>query len=245
MSDSEKAGPFKSLGSKVALAVVAVIVVLGLIVAVTSIVRVSTADPSPSSTTDGPDGDDDDEPVSSADQSVCGLEGYETESSLEEAPEATWELVGTVAAPTTDAGPGKVDSDGFRSCYAHTAEGALLAAIGYFAVGSDSRLQDKLPDLIADSEGRDVAIENAAGGQEPSATRIQLAGFRVNSYSGSEAVIDVVWAVTSSGGQLVSFPTALEWSDGDWKIALADDGQFPFAAAPVDNLGGYIAWAGV
>ena len=244
MSDIEKSGPFKSFGSKVALAVVAVIVVAGLIVAVTSIVRGATADPSPTSTSVGADGDDD-EPVSSSDQSVCGLDGFETESSVEEAPEATWELVGTVAAPTTDAGPGEVDGDGFRSCYAHTAEGALLAAIGYFAVGSDSRLADKLPDLIAEGEGREAALDNAAGGADPSSTRIQLAGFRVNSYSSSDAVIDVVWSVTSSNGQLVSFPTALEWSDGDWKIALTEDGQFPFAAAPVDNLGGYIVWAGV
>jgi hypothetical protein len=184
---------------------------------------------------------------SAADKSVCGLEGFETTSSLNAAPENDWELVGTVAAPTEPdgAGPG-VSADGFRSCYSHTAEGALFAAVNWFALSSDARNIAKLPQLVEPGAGRDAAIAAAAGATPlPSETRLQVAGFKINAYDGQEAVIDVAWTVTSEGGALVSLPTVLHWVDGDWKIVLTDEGAFPYASSPLTNLGGYTPWAGV
>lgn len=241
MSSSAPGRPFQSLGGKLALGVIALLVVAAVIVAISFATRGSDPTPSPSaSSTAGPVSDPDD-------ASTCGLEGFETENSLEAAPVAEWELVGTVAAPLAPegAGPGRVGADGFRSCYAHTAEGALFAAVSYFAVASDVRLLPRVPDLLEEGLGKDAAIANAADNPSPSSSRLQVAGFKINSYDENEAVVDVAWNVTSEGGALVSFPTVLHWQDGDWKVVVTDDGQFPYAAAALPNLAGYIPWAGV
>lgn len=183
--------------------------------------------------------------ASGDDKSVCGLKGFETKSSLTAAPDNKWELVGTVAAPTDPkVGPGVVDKDGVRTCFAHTAEGALFAAVNYVALGSDARTQPHLLDLIEPGPGR-AALEAAGTDTSQSNSRVQVAGFKVNSYSAHEAVLDIVYTVTSSSNQLVSFPMVMHWVAGDWKVSVTDKGQPPFAAAPLQSLGGYFAWAGV
>ena len=241
MSTADSQSPFRSRGFIVAAIVVGAIVLAAIVVLVTSLLGGGDnhADPTPAPTTSMS------ADPGSADPSVCGLEGFEETNSLTTAPGNEWELVGTVAAPTDakGTGPGTID-DGFRSCYAHTAEGALFAAVNYVALASDSRNVPRLPELVEPGPGRDAAL--AAGGSGgSSSTRLQVAGFQINSYSAEEAVVDIAWNVTSSGSALVSMPVVLHWVDGDWKIVLDDNGQPPFAASPLENLGGYIPWAGV
>ena len=239
MSDdsTQPSNPFTSRGFIAAAIVVGVILLAGVIVLVTALTAPHTPVAKPTSTPSGP-------VASGDDKSVCGLPGFETESSLTTAPNTKWELVGTVATPTDPkgAGPG-LDDKGLRTCYAHTAEGALFAAVGYLAVGSDARNVPRLYELLADGPVRDQLQATPSPG-DPSSDRLQVAGFKVNAYSASEATIDVAWQVTSAGSQLVSFPTVLRWEHGDWKVVIDKNGP-PFAPSPLASLGGYTPWAGV
>lgn len=241
MSDdnTQPSNPFTSRGFIAAAVVVGVILLAGVIVLVTALTAPHDPVAKPTSTPSSP-------VASNDDKSVCGLPGFETESSLTAAPDTKWELVGTVATPTDrkGAGPGS-QRDGFRTCFSHTAEGALFAAINYVALASDSRNIPKIPDLIAPGKGKDAALAQATSSPNASTTRLQVAGFKINSYSAGEATVDVVWSVTSQDNALVSFPTVLKWTGGDWKIVLNDDGQPPFAPVQLQSLGGYIPWAGV
>lgn len=240
MSNTETKNPFRSRGFIAAAVVVGVIVLAAIIVLLTSLAGgaddpepTPTASPSASPTSDA------------VNDSVCGLEGFETENTLTSAPETEWELVGTVAAPTDPegTGPGLTEENGFRSCYAHTAEGALYAAVSYVAVNSDSRNTARLYELLAAGPVRDE-LQSIAEAGTASPTRLQVAGFKINSYTSDEAVVDIAWQITTEGGALVSMPTVVKWEDGDWKVFISEDGP-PFAASPLTNLGGYIPWAGV
>lgn len=229
---------FTSRGFIAAAIVVGVIVLAAVIALVTTLTSPHDPGAQPTSTPSS-------SVASGADKSVCGLSGFETQSSLTDAPKTKWELVGTVAAPTDPkgAGPGKVENDGFRTCYAHTAEGALFAAVGYIAVGSDARNVPQLYELLADGPVRAQLQATPAPG-DPSSDRLQVAGFKINSYSADEATVDVAWQITSSGSELVSFPTVLRWEHGDWKVVIDKNGP-PFAPSPLTSLGGYTPWAGV
>ena len=241
MSTSESKKPFARRGFVAAAVVVGIIILAAIVVIVSSISRGSNPPSTAPTTASTPKAT-----ASGTEKSVCGLTGFESKNTLTSAPANKWQLVGTVAAPNDrkGAGPGTV-SDGFRSCYAHTAEGALFAAVTYVALASDARNISRLPSLLAPGKGKDAAIAAATGTPSPTSTRLQVAGFKVDSYNSHEAQIDVAWSVTSSGGALVSFPTVLEWVDGDWKIVLASDGQPPFASSALQDLGGYIPWSGV
>ena len=241
MTNTETRSPFRGRGFIAAAVVVGVIVLAAIVVLVTSLM--GGGDEPPVAT---PTSASSSAPTSSAaDESICGLEGFETANSLASAPATEWELVGTVAAPKDPegTGPGVTEENGFRSCYAHTAEGALFAAVSYVAVNSDSRNTARLYELLAAGPVRDELQSTTQPG-DASATRLQVAGFKINSYTSDEAVVDVAWQVTSEGGSLVSMPTVVKWEDGDWKVYISEDGP-TFAASPLENLGGYFPWAGV
>lgn len=212
--------------------VVAVIVVLGIFVLIANLVSPNPSPTSPPTNGPGP---------SAGDESVCGLEGFETTSSLEAAPDVRWELVGTVAAPTDpDVGPGVVD-DGFRSCFAHTAEGALFAAVNFVALGTDATTGPRLVELVAPGPGRD-ALEAAGSSGSPSSFRAQVAGYAISNYSAEAVTVDL--ALNYSTGDLVSLPLKFVWAEGDWKLQMTDDGRLPLSPAPINNLGGYTPWSG-
>ncbi len=210
---------------------------LAAVVAITAAITGGGGDPTPAPTP---------EPttpaISAQDQSVCGLPGFDTEGTLTAAPVTDWELVGTVAAPTDPkgAGPGEVDDDGFRSCYAHTPPGALYAAANFVALGTDATLGPRLIELVAEGPGKGRVERQSTGGS--SGDRAQIAGFRIGSYTGNAATVDLV--LNYSSGTLVSLPLKLTWEAGDWKLVLADDGSLPLSPAQLENLGGYIPWAG-
>jgi hypothetical protein len=181
----------------------------------------------------------------SADKSVCGLPGFTSSGTLKSAPPTKWVLVGTVAAPTERAtvGPGVVASDGFRTCYEHTPTGALFATANYLALTSDGRYAtDVATKLLVPGPGQQIAEQQAATAS-PDSTRVQIAGFAIDSYSRTNATVDL--AITNeANGALFSLPIELKWSGGDWKLVVTDNGQLPLSSAPLSDLGGYVAWSG-
>lgn len=239
MSAADSRSPFRSRGFILAAIVVGAIALAAIVVLVTSLLGGGNdnADPTPAPTT-LPTADTGD-----SDPSVCGLEGFEETSSLTAAPDNDWELVGTMAAPTdpTGAGPGEVDSTGFRSCFAHTAEGALYAAVNFVATGTDATIGPRLIELVAPGPGRD-ALEGQPSGGSASNLRAQIAGYKVSAYSTETATIDL--ALNYSSGELVSVPLKLVWAEGDWKVEMTATGELPLAPAQLQNLGGYTPWSG-
>lgn len=239
MTDEEprSSSIFAGRGFVAATIVVGALVALGIFVLIATLVSPPGGGPT-TEPTNGPG-------PSAGDESVCGLDGFEETSSLDAAPETDWQLVGTVAAPTDpDVGPGVVASDGFRSCYAHTAQGALYFAVNFLALGTDSTLNTQLLDLVAEGPGKD-ALEEAmqeTPGAGLSNYRAQVAGFKIGQYDGQSATVDL--ATNYNDGRLVSIPLKLVWEDGDWKMVFDSNGQLPLSPVQLQNLGGYIPWSG-
>ncbi len=242
MSDTESRNPFTSRGFIFGAIIFGILVLAAILLAVTSLgggggqsAPATTPTPPPTRTPQ-PD---------PAAASGCGHTGNESTPTPVTPPDAEWNIAGTVAVPSSaTAGPGVVD-DGFRSCFAHTSEGALFSAISFVAMSSDAQTASRVSEMVVPGVGRDAAIANTDPNAPISSTRLQLAGYKVTAYTADEAVIDLAWTVTTSGGALVSYPIALKWSEGDWKVQVADNGQPRFSASPLDSLGGYIPWSGI
>lgn len=220
--------------------VVAAIVVLGLVLSLTNLLGgktepTPTSAPSPSPSASG----------TSSEASVCGLTPVEMSGTVATAPTATWALVGTTAAPSIKGqGPGKIEEDGFRFCYARTPSGALLAASNLMAMGSEAPLLGKKINqrLTVPGPGRDAALAQPPASADSSGVRIQIAGFRINRYDGKTADVDL--AIRTSTGVIAAQVFTLKWVEGDWKVVLADSGDLPSRMSQLPNLSGYIAWSG-
>lgn len=177
-------------------------------------------------------------------QSVCGLEGYETSGSLTAAPTVdSWQELGLMQAPVSkSSGPG----DGGTLCFAHTPEGALFAATTFMARSTvaESRVQ-AIQDQVLEGPGKEAAI--AAGGDEESGTpgQMTLSAFRVGSYDGQNAAVTVVGEYVEQGEFVnIAMNYDLQWSDGDWKVRVNDDGSLIRPSQTVDSTTGYVSWGG-
>jgi hypothetical protein len=180
--------------------------------------------------------------------SACGLPaGDQTIPAV--APKTTWALIGRVAAPSNvAAGPG-VNDNGFRSCFAHSPVGAVLAAANVLALSQSADFARRASqDLVAPGRGRDLLLARQSAATDAQLRAdfdargvLQFAGFRVEDYTPDEAVIGAL--LRNSSGVLVTSPVVMQWSDGDWKWLQSPTGGVEVQAAP--DMTGYIPWAGV
>lgn len=230
----------------IAAGVLAVIVAMGIFVSIATITDDDnpTANPKPT------------EPVSTApttpadpDKSICGLPGHKLDGTLNQPPEnVTWNLVGAFAAPASrTAGPGTIEKSGLRYCYAHTPEGALLAAANVYTWGQTSRT-DRIGVIehgVASGPGYDAAIAQAkadTGETSEPTLMVQIRGFRLLSYSGTSALVDLAFQGGPSGG-LAHHQVELIWERGDWRVQLRSDGSAADGGR-LPDLTNFTPWAG-
>lgn len=243
-SETGDGSPFTRPGFLVSAAVVLVLVVLAGFLTFTGGDDDGAAAPAPS--TSSASGSTSAGPSATASSGDCDPPTGDAAVPVE-APDTQWELVGTVAAPSSaDAGPTVTDPDtGVRSCYARTPTGALFAATNFLAaVNNPDTLVAAVEDLAAAGPGRDTLLELAR--TDPTAvlgtgTGFQVAGFTF--LSATEDVTSVSIAIGNTGG-LAGVPLTVVYEDGDWKVDLPPDGDVAGGATAISSLAGYVPWAG-
>lgn len=227
--------PWKKPGFIAAATIVTLLVLLGVILAFTGGDEPRHAPPTR-------------QPATATDPSACSLEAG-SQDIPSNPPRAKWELVGRMAAPMApnEFGPRK-RAAGIRSCFSHSPTGALYASVNAVATATDPKLWKGLArDLVAKGPGRDRALQDVAGEQAaPTSSAIQIAGFSFRTYAQETATISLALRV-DAGAQSAFFarlPMRMAWEDGDWKLAIADNGD-PFAdLSRIPDLSGYVAWSG-
>jgi Flp pilus assembly protein TadG len=133
-----------------------------------------------------------------------------------------------------------------RSGYAQTPQGAVLAAINgqtALAVADDRAWPEVVNTVTAPGPGRDeFAAARAAvtvSGSVPADAAPKFVGFEVTDYSSDPLSAGVSVAQTiGTGTELFSYPVALQWISGDWRIVLPTSEE-NIDAVEIDNLDGY------
>ena len=186
---------------------------------------------------------------SSDGESVCGLDATGG-TTLTKAPEdVEWTALGAIYAPSSEEhGPGTVDEPtGVRSCYSHTPEGALLATTNILTSGNDPQLLlDTIKAQAMDGPGKDVAIgqvQQRLNSGDTSTLPLKVAGFRLLSYTGDMATVEVVVAA-DDGTEDIYMTTGVDlvWTEGDWHVSFQENGDPGPVSGQVSDLTGYIEW---
>lgn len=247
-TEDNEQSPFTKPGFIIAAVVVFLIVVLGVVI---GFVNANRNDPEPAPSSSSPTNTSaapTTEPsavVGGA--SVCGLGGEVLSGSLTTAPEANWDYQGTTAYPTSkEFGPGKTNSLGVRYCFQHSPEGAVMAAANATVQGSDSdpkAIKAWLEYFIAEGQNRNAVLSQGSGpGTGGQGVRIQVSGFRLLSYDGETARVDIA-VKGASGGQTVTLSMVYDliWEDGDWKLEVSNP-TMPINVANIPDVSGYVTW---
>ncbi len=138
----------------------------------------------------------------------------------------SWQVVGSMSVPRSGAlGPQHAE-DGLNVCFAHSPTGALLAAMNYYAEGTSStvtarqlaeQLMVNVPQAALAQSGHGAPGELDAGGP------VQIAGYKFDSYSPSEATYDIV--IQGPKGALASVTTTMIWNGQDWRYSWPTGGD--------------------
>lgn len=179
-------------------------------------------------------------PATGTDESICGLPGS-GETALGTAPDSEWELVGTFAAPKAPNtyGPGTV-SGNLRSCFSHDVTGALYAAVNIAALATAGEEEAIYRELSVPGPAQQQALQKAASASSAGDVSVQVAGFRIDSYTDEMAVIRL--GIRGSNGVNLNYPVPLEWHEGDWKLVVPPTGDMGIREVP--DLTGFIPWSG-
>lgn len=166
---------------------------------------------------------------------------------LRSAPaELTWREVAGVSVPTSRVDGPFAGTSVNRSGYAQTPQGAVLAAINgqtALAVADDRAWPEVVNTVTAPGPGRgEFAAARAAvtvSGSVPADAAPKFVGFEVTDYSSDPLSAGVSVAQTiGTGTELFSYPVALQWISGDWRIVLPTSEE-NIDAVEIDNLDGY------
>jgi hypothetical protein len=165
-----------------------------------------------------------------------------------------------IQLPTSTAAGPHYTRGGLAWGFAHTDEGALLAAIN-IAVrtaaqwGPDIyqptiRHQVTGPDaamlLKADASGYAAlrAATHVRPGQPAGRGYAVEAGFRFAAYAPADATVDIVTEGPGSGGTTVRTATRVEvvWLRGDWRVVAPPGGDWANSATAISSLTGYTSF---
>ena len=245
-TNEPQGSPFSRPAFVVAGVLVLAIVLLGIIVAV----RVAgsnnaTAQPPPPSTT-STEATPTAAPSTPTEQaaSVCGLPAGMDSGPLTSPPAVTWAYQGTIAYPKSpELGAGQTASEGYRYCFQRSPAGALVMTANAMAQGSDPTVGNAWAEYaLGDGQYHDqLAQEIAKPVKGSGGTRLRVAGFRVLSFDGTSARIDLGLQGSSQNQNLtLSAVYELVWQEGDWKLSAAV--EQPLDISTIPDFSGYVPW---
>ncbi len=159
----------------------------------------------------------------------------------------TWSLTGGFAVPSSAAdGPTLHGPGGIGYCYSHTPRGAVLAAsnLGQ-GTGSPQEIQDSLLKVSVVPNQYSAQAAAMPAPSRSNDTGLQLAGFRIISYSSDQASIALALSAPGRTDQYPQLTVAMQWYEGDWRAVPQPGPSVVVTAAAVQSLAGFVPWAGV
>ncbi|MDO4258270.1 MAG: hypothetical protein Q4C87_01975 [Actinomycetaceae bacterium] len=181
-------------------------------------------------------------------QSACGLKGEVLErATLTEAPPVDeWRYQDAIAYPySPEFGPA-AENGPVRYCFQHSPEGALYAVANGFVQGNDQSSAGKwIRYAFAEGPVKDEIVSNdhPDEGRDVDVFRIEIQGFRMLSYAGDKASVDLALSLEKDGKTAyLSIIYNVVWEGNDWKVHITDINKM-FDVSYVSHLDGYILWS--
>ena len=138
-------------------------------------------------------------------------------------------------------GPAKRADGDVPTCYAHSSEGAILAAANFQALGAGGH---KLVDLVKattyedDNQKRLLAKDQDSG----NSTAVQTVGYSIQVIDENNVVVHLAVRVPQYSA-LAQSTFTLIWDKGDWKIKLGPDKPLDITIISSVENAGMVPWA--
>jgi hypothetical protein len=150
----------------------------------------------------------------------------------------TWQVVGTMSVPQSPPlGPQHVQNR-INVCFAHNPSGALLAAMNLVGEGTTNLPERKVYDELSIDVPSAVTTQPSS---DDSQIGVQIVGYKYDSYSSSQAQLDVV--VQGPQGGLQSDQMTMAWTGNDWKYVFPPSGPIFKSLLGAQVQPPYVPWS--
>lgn len=154
----------------------------------------------------------------------------------------SWSKVKGVSLPVSSVhGPRDVGTYSDASGWEHSPQGAALAAVNGSIrpiLADDKHWEEAAAAAFAPTEGRDLFTQARVSiigqGMDKSLLPTAFNGYKFSDYSDEHAEVTVFTSYTD--GSKASNEYAMDFTGGDWKIHLPDDGNAGGSVKAVDNF---------
>lgn len=139
-------------------------------------------------------------------------------------------------------GPGKRADGDVPTCYAHSSEGAILAATNFQALGAGRR---KLVDLVKattyedDNQKRQLTEGQNSDGN---GTTVQTVGYSIQVIDENNVVVRLAIRIPKYPSALAQSTFTLIWDKGDWKIKIGSKGPLDITVISSVENAGMVPW---
>ena len=178
--------------------------------------------------------------------SVCGLAGSELKpTSQVNMPTMRSSLFvdSTYYYYNNLTGPGKRADGDVPTCYAHTSEGAILAATNFQALAGGGR---RLIDLVKattyeDDDQKRLLAEGEDSSSNP--TTVQSVGYSIQVIDENNVVVRLAIRIPEYPYILSQSTFTLIWDKGDWKVKIGPKGPLDITVISSVENAGMVPWA--
>ena len=177
--------------------------------------------------------------------SVCGLAGVELKPTREVNMPAMRTKVfvdSTSYYYNNLTGPGKRADGDVPTCYAHSSEGAILAATNFQALAAGGR---RLIDLVKattyeDDDQKRLLAEGKDSSENP--TTVQSVGYSIQVIDENNVVVRLAVRIPEYPSALAQSTFTLIWDKGDWKVKIGPKGPFNITVISSVESAGMAPW---
>lgn len=139
-------------------------------------------------------------------------------------------------------GPGKRADGDVPTCYAHSSEGAILAATNFQALAGGGR---RLIDLVKattyeDDDQKRLLAEGKDSSENP--TTVQSVGYSIQVIDENNVVVRLAIRIPKYPYILSQSTFTLIWDKGDWKIKIGPEGPLDITVISSVENAGMVPW---
>lgn len=178
--------------------------------------------------------------------SVCGLAGSELKPTSQvnmPAMRSSLFVDSTYYYYNNLIGPGKRADGDVPTCYAHSSEGAILAATNFQALAGGGR---RLIDLVKattyeDDDQKRLLAKGKDSHENP--TTVQTVGYSIQVIDENNVVVRLAIRIPKYPSILSQSTFTLIWDKGDWKIKIGPKGPLDITIISSVENAGMVPWA--
>jgi len=139
-------------------------------------------------------------------------------------------------------GPAKRADGDVPTCYAHSSEGAILAAANLqILLGAGKKQVEVIKTLTDENDAQQTVLKDAQQDGDSEAISVKIVGYSIQVIDESDVVVNLAFTTSESSDRLYKNTFKMTWK-GDWKVVIPADGESEIEEISSIADAGMVSW---